>query len=391
MRRLLQKNIEQYKQIAKAEEQAPESDTDKEKIEVALQWHISEAAKQRYSTNEAQRRIYELQQDKQDTMNRLHAGFRLIGTTEGNRLWPKGARKTSFENGKLFFNSQPIDIATLITDAEWDIFYALPPTAPKHLQKQYLLGLAKLGISCMLDEQIIADETSSVRTDTLKQKTYTSLQQMDDEGNRFQIEGFIAETLVKNFLIKLSLRFDFDFEITRSDVFDDVENKIDFIIHRKNRYRGVRVEESKDLPKDIGVQFTINRDPDVRIYKERQLLSVRDRIRREPREMPIEDIVLVQLNMGHPKKAYDSWRKAGSPPGGPDDQWSLDLRRQIFLGTLQDILKPAELQAQWSIIANDVRAKASRQQTPETRRLPRNPFNPTIEVYSKRPKKPPTE
>lgn len=391
MRRLLEKNIDQYKQIAKAERQTSESDTDKEKIETALQWYISDAAKHRYSTVEAQRRIYELQQDKQDTVDRLYAGFRLIGTPEGNRLWPKGARETSFENGKLFFNSQPIDLATLITDAEWDVFYALPATAPRHLQKQYLLGLAKLGISCMLDEQIIADETSSVRTDTLKQKAYTSLQQMDDEGNRFQIEGFIAETLIKNFLVKLSLRFDFDFEITQSDVFDDVENKIDFIIHRKNRYRGVRVEESTDMPKDIGIQFTINRNPDVRIHKERQLRSVRERIKREPREMPIEDIVLVQLNMGHPKKAYDTWRQAGSPPGGPDDQWSLDLRRQIFLGTLQDILKPAELQAQWTIIANDERAKSSKKQSPETRRSPRNPFDPTIEVFSKRPKKTPIE
>ncbi len=349
MRRSLETNLNQYSRIAKAEKKMSESDADAQKIEAALQWHLSDSAKQRNSTPEAQQQIYELQQQKQHLMDLLHHAFRAIGTPEAEHLWPEGSRNVSFEHGALTFNSKPIDLATLTTDAEWGIFYALPTNAPKHLQKQYLLGLAKLGLLSMLNEQILIDEMGSGHTHTLKKNAYSALRQMDNEGSRFQRGGFIAETLVKNFLTKLSLRFDFDFEITPTDAFDDVENKIDFIIHRKNRYRGVRVEESTDVPKNIGVQFTINKDPDVRIRKQRQLSSVRERIQRQQAESPIEDIVLVQIDVGNPKRMHDEWKRRGSPPGRPDDLWPPQLRQQVFNGLLQDIFTPAELEAQWSI------------------------------------------
>ena len=382
MRRAFEENLKQYKRIANADRQPPEEGTDPEDIATTLQWHISDAAKHRYSTTEAQKRIYELQKNKQQRVEQLHAAFRAIGTPDAHRIWPKGARKTTFENGTILFKSQPIDLATLITDAEWGVYYALPTDAPKHLQKQYLLGLAKLGISSLLNEQIIMDETSSARTDTLKKEAYTSLQEMDHEGSRFQRSGFIAETLVKNLLAKIALRFEIDFEIIPSDVFDDVENKIDFVIRRKNRYRGVTVEESAETPKNIGVQFTINKDPDVRIRKERQILSVLDKIRRRQAEAPIEDLVLVQLDMGNPKHMYEEWKRKGSPPGGPDDLWPIEFRERIYNGMMQDIYEQSELHAQLHIAAREARSRNQQKQHAKRARIE------NVEVLTTRPKNP---
>ena len=62
-------------------------------------------------------------------------------------------------------------------------------------------------------------------------------------------QGIIAEKMVKNFLKKLSMDTDADFEIIDADVYQDVEQKVDFIIHRKNKdkNKGAKVQESETV------------------------------------------------------------------------------------------------------------------------------------------------
>lgn len=375
MRRSLEKTIEGYNRLAKTDIRTKASDPERTGIEDALHWYITDSTERQRSKPEAQEQIYALQKQKQTVMDQLHAAFSRLDTPAEQNIWPKGSRLTTFEQGQLKFKNQSIDLATLITDAEWGIYYRLPPSTPKHLRKRYILELTKIKLSQALNSQIIIDETSNKTTDMLKKEAYVSVREMDEQKRRFEQGGFIAEIMVKNFLTKLSERFDFDFEIIPSDVYDDVENKIDFIIRRKKCWRGVRVEESEEVSKDVGVQFTINTDPGIRIHKEKQLQKVRSRL--DSKEMPIEDIVLVQMYFGSPKKAYDEWKKAGSPPGGPDGQWPPDTQRKIFFGTMQNIFSPAELEAQWSIIERTLQKTNTQTQQPESKNVPRNPFKPS--------------
>jgi len=141
-----------------------------------------------------------------------------------------------------------------------------------------MVEMARKQLRRLLDEQIIADESTSRKTHEWKQEAYKARGRELDETHG----GLIAEKMVRNMLKKLSIDFGADFVIEDSNIYYDVEKKIDFIIHRRSRRRGVNVKASKAF-RDIGVQFTTNASEKNQDRKQTQIDRVKSQFGSEVR------------------------------------------------------------------------------------------------------------
>lgn len=312
-----------------------------------------ESAKKRGNSREIQSEILNIQKSKQNIVRKMHKHFRKLDADESIESTGK-TRIVSFDK-KLdkfyFFDDKDtqifLDLSDILTDGEWGITYGFDTSVPKNIQKKYILNEAKREIAGKLDEQIILDESSSVTTDTFKQKAYLEIKNSKDTKDQF--EGFLAEKMIKGLLAKLSID-GADFLIEEADVYQDVEQKIDFIIRRKNHNRAVGVSEDDKI---IGVQFTLNEAKQE--FKKKQIeRSKRNLTSKSKRkhERGVDDIMLVVMPVEKLKSTYKKWSE-DKKPGGPENLWSIEMKHQILKGILNGIVDDTEL---YKILYNDVKS-----------------------------------
>ncbi len=154
--------------------------------------------------------------------------------------------------------------------------------------------------------------------------------------------GIISETIVKNFLRQITLDKDLPFEVKQADVFQDVEQKMDFIIHKREEALGVRVEENAEAT-DVAIQFTINSE--ARTKKERQIERVEKVLKRIHEE--ITDIALVIFPLAMANKLKSDWERAGKIAGGPGKFLSPEVEQKLFFELLKDIFTPDQIDKYW--------------------------------------------
>lgn len=245
------------------------------------------------------------------------------------------------ENGRW----QTLTLGDLLTDGEWGVDYILDDrTIPRDIHKKLAIEEAKRELQNLLDRQIVIDEVTSRRIDSGKKGAYegyaeSKLLRPVEEWSG----GMLAELLFQNMLKKIGLDGTGDFEIIPADVFQDVNQKVDFIIQRKIHGRGVRVEtqdhtsEGKDSG-SIGIQLTLQQDPEILRRKERQITSAKKRMQ----DGELTDIVLVSIKTESVNRLLRDWIKKGRPHGGPDALWDTQTKTR-FLHTLLDGVLPRDL------------------------------------------------
>jgi hypothetical protein len=356
MRRNFEERLTQFGEVAKQKQQA-ESPDEAKGFDTYLTSTFKRLAERRGSTPEAQRMIFEYQEQKQQIMAELRQRLAAIGTPEEHINKQKETRRITFQHGRLNWRgpkgNQAVDEGSLFTDAAWGIDYQLDPkTVPKHLRKKYLVERAKYKLRELLDWQILTDELSSSYTDNGKQYAYEQLAITKDSDQ--ERPGHIAEKMVRTFLEKLAINHELDFEVLPADVYQDVQHKIDFIIKRKSRVRGVGIEESDEHSK-VGIQFTINSTTQTLLHKQEQ---IRRALHGAKQEEAVEDILLVRIPLNDVRTKYLEWQKAGSPPGGPEALWDSKTQEQIFKGVMHQFLAPHEVDAWWLACAQK-RTKAA--------------------------------
>lgn len=263
--------------------------------------------------------------------------------TEHERERRYDERLVQQENGRFVVRGEGRgpDVAVtkgeLMTDMDWGLYYHLDPaTVDRNVRKRYLIEDAKQELARLLDAQITTDEVASGYTSDGLRAAYTA--RAESSGLE---TGFLAERMTKGFLRKLSYDIDgADFEVLEADAFQDVNSKMDFIIHRKKHQRGVEVQKAEW----VGVQFTTNTSKETVAHKEHQLERVRQRL--DPQE-GIKDVVLVQIPAHEVRQSYNAWQK-DPQPGGPEKLWSQRTQETVFRGVMKDILAPAEINEQWA-------------------------------------------
>lgn len=293
--------------------------------------------------------IYKLQKNKLEKLNKFKDFLERTRGVEGTFVHPeiKSNAPVVSSDGQGGFSVRsldgqvlPITLAEIMTDGEWDVEYSFDTSVNIHDLRKYYLEQLKGELREKLDQQIIASETANTRTDTFKQNAYRAIGERIEWGS--EQGGVIAEKMVKNFLKKLAIDTDADFEVVDADVHQDVEQKIDFIIHRKNneKNRGARIEESDMVQeivfKDIGIQFTMNTEKTE--YKERQIHKAKKNLGND-----IDDIVLVTLPVEQVSSLYKQWSHK-KRPGGPEKSWTPETQEKIFRGVMNKVLSPEEIE-----------------------------------------------
>jgi len=305
---------------------------------------LEKTTQESHTNIEAENNIYILQKGKLEKLNKFK---KFLESTRKEDYFKHAVVNSNIESlgmvsflkGEFFLSNknsaqEKIKFSEIITDNEWGMEYDFDNSIDIQDIRSYYLSVLKSDLREKLDKQIIISETSNTYTDTGKQEAYQRIGKRIEEGSEQQ--GVIAEKMVKNFLKKVFIETDSDFEIIDSDVYQDVEQKIDFIIHRRTlkKNRGVGVTEF-DASTDIGIQFTTNFEKVS--HKESQIEKSNKRNNSE-----IDGIVLVALPAHQASYLYKDWSK-NKKPGGPEKNWSKEVRITIFRGVMEKILSPEEI------------------------------------------------
>lgn len=264
-----------------------------------VDWHLDKAAEKYKNSSEVQRKIYDLQKEKQKIMERLKSDLACLDNPECDFERQEGERQTGFDSETKTFDyyddlsqDQTATFGEILTDMDLGVNYHLDKkSVPRTMLKKYLIERAKKELFRVLNLQIIegGDKVNPMAALRWKYKTpYSKIQNLKIEHQATR--GFIAEVLVENFLKQLSIDNDLPFEIKEADVSQDVEQKIDFIICRKEKQRGVGAE-ADEAKKSIGIQFTVLKRK--RSHKIKQVDEAKKALIAEGGH--IQDIILVSV------------------------------------------------------------------------------------------------
>lgn len=311
---------------------------------------FSDFARSEENSKGTQERIFELQQQKQLIMKELRAGLDCIRNPDCRPEWRADRRTAMFDPNTRTLHylddvnePQTCQFSDILADLDWGIVYNLDPdTVPADLQKKYLLELARQEIRRLLDLQIATSEADRFPNDPKKRMGYEALGETLEKSAEELPLGFKAEIMVRNFLQKLQQEHDLPFELVPADAYQDVEQKMDFVLHVKADALGVAVE-SQEEAQDIGIQLTTN--PEKIAHKERQIERSSNIMRYQGGD--ITKIALVVLSNNLTRNLVREWEEAGRPAGGPDQFMKKHNARQLFMELCGKILPKETVDQLW--------------------------------------------
>ncbi|MDO8669540.1 MAG: hypothetical protein Q7K65_04570 [Candidatus Buchananbacteria bacterium] len=364
MRKSLEKTITgPYRDIAREQiKQEEENITQKEQEELdgVLNWHLKNVAEERsqdkigkkhlLKTENIQKRVFDIQKRKQEAVKWLEEERQRLNDPEYRPNKPAGSRGVLLEDGQYFVISDgkrnPITWGEIITDYELGIKYYLDPdSVPKALRKKYAFEEVKRELNDLLDEQIYLDEQSRGIAGISHPTHFKQLIIERGVKDKRVEEGFVAEIMVSNFLEKLLIDSGVDFELVRTDVYEDIVHKIDFAIRRKKHYRGIKIEDQQDEENSekskLGIQFTITSQSLNLAKKKKQIAQVKATM---AEEIELDDIVLVNIKLKELGEIYNQWHNSGRSSGGPDKLWDMETKKEIAQGVFQGLMTQEEIE-----------------------------------------------
>lgn len=345
MRERFAESLNEYNDLAKASVEAKRP-FDRQAIDEELQRVEVYYAGKEHVEPEDEQTVFQYQQGKQEVMRHLHEQFQKLDAGETLETEPGAWNVRQQGEGKFIALSGgrqiEVTLGQLLTDAEWGMAYDLNDVSiGRSVQKRYILEQAKQKLQDLLDQQIITVERHRGTTHLNLHRAYEHVAE-DREATQMQM-GIIAERMVRTYLQQLAWDYpDLGFSVERADVQQDVENKIDFIIHRRSHARGVNVE-AVDGPKDAGIQFTTRQDVEGLNHKQEQLARAMKYTR------DVDDLVLVSLPMERFVGAYTAWRSKQTP-GGPERYWNQQTKDEIFENVMKGFLTAEEVERELTIL-----------------------------------------
>lgn len=175
------------------------------------------------------------------------------------------------------------------------------------------------------------------REDYLKSKAYEEIYKRSKE-NKEQF-GIKAEQIFISLLESISIdRTDLSLKVYEANPWQDVENKIDFILERKNKKKGIGVEEKEDL-KTIGVQFTTATSK--KSHKLDQIRKAKYKIK----ETEIDDIIYIEIDSKILRKAIDDSKKEQNKFLNPIKFLPKDIKDRLLKKLFKDILNDTEIKS----------------------------------------------
>lgn len=176
------------------------------------------------------------------------------------------------------------------------------------------------------------------REDMLKAKAYEEIAKRS--GKKSEQLGVLAEQILIGVAETIAIdRPDLGITVLPANAYQDVEEKIDFIIESKQKKRGVGAEarELSDEARSVGVQFTINTSKAV--HKAEQIAKAKER------GVHVDDIVYVAIEKKILQEAIEKWTKANKPISGPWAYLSVEMRRATLQAVFSGVLSQEQEQS----------------------------------------------
>jgi len=244
-------------------------------------------------------------------------------------------------DGEQAFN---LTIGELLTDVSWSIDYELDTSSvPLDIAKQYILFRAKKKLQELLNRQLVLIELD-VNDNDKQKESFLAVEKRQMQGKELivQDQGFVAEEMALNLMKKLVIDHDLPIEIIEADVYDDVVNKVDYVIRRMDRKRGVEVEVTdEEDPERIGIQFTLMFRKDSMLGKRKTVSeALRRGITGELEDL--QDIAVVNVHPAYIKRSVNQWKKT-KKPGGPDECLEVAAKVDLVQKILEDLFSEEEI------------------------------------------------
>ena len=174
--------------------------------------------------------------------------------------------------------------------------------------------------------------------DSLKAKAYEKIYERSGmESKQF---GVVAEQIIMGVLEGMAIdRPDLGFSVLEANAYQDVQNKIDFIISTKQKKRGVGIDRNEVTfeEKSIGIQFTTNTMKAE--HKADQILKAKEK------GVEVDDIIYVDLDNKILQKAVKDWEAKKKPVPGPWKFLSPEIRTQVVTNLFKGILSEEQIKS----------------------------------------------
>ena len=297
--------------------------------------------------------VYIKQIDKQAVMRDLRDSLAEIDNGLEHEYFSQNSDiKVLVKDAKLFTeNNQEITLGDLLTGEDWGLNYNLDPeTVPRNIRKKYVIEKAKSELRELTNWQIYFDHAFSDNTHLDLKVAYYGAMKTEHPPL-----GIVLEKMVRTYMKKMAINHNLNYSIQESDIFQDVVQKIDFIIHLKEHRRGVRFEESHSSDEhNIGIQFTTNTNEDKISFKERQIERSRRQLSNTDEVDEVEDIVLAVLfveESSQLSQAYLNWKKSNLQQT-PDAYLPEAIKEYLFKKLLGDTghMTNEEVDEEWGKI-----------------------------------------
>lgn len=241
--------------------------------------------------------------------------------------------KKKFKIGK----EEGLSIGSIVSARRWGIYISLPENINQSGEENKLNKIIntkkmELVLNSHLNKEL-AERLAEInrKKDAMVAIAYEKI--AERTGIESKQLGVMAEQIIIGVLEGISIdRSDLGFEVIEANAYQDVNNKIDFIVATKHKNRGVGVNKNEVSfeEKSIGVQFTTNISKGE--HKADQIAKAKSR------GVEVDDIVYVEMDQKILREAVSKWEKEGKEIAGPWKFLSPEIRKQILSNLLGGLL-----------------------------------------------------
>lgn len=205
----------------------------------------------------------------------------------------------------------------------------------KRLRKMYTEKIGEDAYQNHTNKILAEKLTEETRKkDMLMSMAYQKIAERTGENNEQM--GVLAETMMQGVMEMIAIdRPDLHLVAHGANAYQDVAEKIDFIIATKAKKRGVGVGSTQDVPeeKHFGIQFTINTNKEA--HKKEQIEKAKT-------ISDVDDILYVDLDAGTFKKAVEDWKKEGKDIRGPWKHLPKETKAKVLQALLHTVISEEE-------------------------------------------------
>lgn len=264
-----------------------------------------------------------------------------------------GVTYDKYKNGFNVGNENGISIGKIVSSRRWRIDLSLPENLEKSGDGK---KVRKLMTEAILKDHLFKKLNKVLALnlfESTKKKDASISKGYDEIAKRSDLEskqlGIFAEQIIIGVLEGISIdHSDLGFDIIEANAYQDMNNKIDFIIHAKEKRKGVGINrlETEFKEKSIGIQFTTNKEAFSR--KADQISTVKER-----GGISVDDIIYVDLDKKILQKAVTEWENSNRPIYGPWKFLSSQIKKEILENLLNDVLNDEQKKALQRIVERE--------------------------------------